>query len=441
MANTKKNILFISFDDAVAFWDYKTVFGEALHTPSLDRFCEKSTAFRRAYCQAPVCGPSRASFMSAKMPHETGVHHNKVKAFEKIPVEDFWSYQFKNNGYFCSSGGKVHHGFRPLDMPFHKALYSDRRKRFGLKDWDRQRFSEKRAFGGHRNGWGTTDPKEDGDFYDARSADSAISFLQTYDGDIPFYREVGLFSPHAPHITPVRFKEMYCEDKFIKPPEWEAGFDNNDFTQERLPENPELKAGHDEWWRRSVRNYFSALSHGDYHLGRILDALAASPHAENTIVAIVSDHGFHLGNRNRYMKSTLWEQVARVPMIVYDPFRPTPHEVWEPVALIDIGPTLLDMAGLEPLADTFGISLAAQLRGESAPNRVIPTIYYGSAAVHKGDFHLIRYEDGSTQLFNVKDDFWELRDLGQDHPEFKGLYADFVDCCDRCGFEVPDSPY
>jgi hypothetical protein len=155
----RKNILLISLDDAVSFWKYKSIFGEALQTPNLDRICQQSTAFHSAYCQAPVCSPSRASFMSGKAPHQSGVTESDKNYFEKIPPEAMWPYTLKQSGYFCSSGGKVMRGFTPLPGEIHETIFSDRRRRFHLekrkrlfKDRIVPHTSERMEFGGFRGG-------------------------------------------------------------------------------------------------------------------------------------------------------------------------------------------------------------------------------------------------------------------------------------------------
>lgn len=436
MTAAQKNILLVSLDDCIAYWKVRSAFNEPLRTPNLDRVCQQATAFHSAYCQAPICGPSRASFMSARTPHQTGIFDNTVDVFETLGAREIWSYRLKENGFFCSSGGKMHHFYKPVRRRFHNVLYSDRQKRF-RSDMNLPRDIEKISFGGHRGGWGTTNSEDDGIYHDCQSADSAIEFLETYDRQQPFYREVGFYSPHGPHITPARFKEIYDVDNFRQPEEWRNGFDYNAFTTTHLPENLRLKENDLDWWRASVRNYFAALSHGDFHLGRVWDALQGSAHAKNTVVVILSDHGFHLGNRNRYMKTTLWEQVAGVPLIIHDPDQPTAREIHDPVALIDVGPTVLDYAGLPAIENCAGRSLLPYMAGESDPDRAVPTFYRDSAAIRKGNFRFIRYEDGSTQLFNLTQDYWQLRDLGAGHPAYDDMYASLVACCRTCGFSVP----
>ena len=119
----RKNILLISLDDAFSYWKYRSAFGAELQTPNLDRICAESTAFQSAYCQVPVCGPSRSSFMSALTPHELGIFDNYTNVFDVLRPEQMWSYRLKQEGYYCSNAGKVHHRFKPLPADIHNVLY------------------------------------------------------------------------------------------------------------------------------------------------------------------------------------------------------------------------------------------------------------------------------------------------------------------------------
>ncbi|WP_435139182.1 sulfatase-like hydrolase/transferase [Pseudopelagicola sp. nBUS_19] len=433
MALQKKNVIVFSFDDSVAFQKYKNVFNEPLQIPNLDRFCERSTVFHSAYCQTPICGPSRASFMSARTPHQLSVFENSDNVFECISPQDMWSYQLKQEGYFCSSGGKVHHFYKPLPWPKHKVLYSDGQKRFGA-DMKLPEQVAKAAYGGHRRGFGTTKKEDDHLYHDHKSADSAIEFLQTYDSDQPFYREIGFFSPHGPHYTPSRFKEMYNLRRFRQPDSWKGGYDKTPYSERAYLANMSERS--ERWWRCSVRNYFSALSHGDYHFGRIMSVLQNSPHSENTVVVLLSDHGFHLGNKNRFKKTTLWEQVASVPLVIFDPDQKSGKDVYDPVALIDVGPTVLDYAGLPSILGTVGRSLRPQVIGSSYPDRIVPTFHHDDVSVRCGDYRLIRYNEGTTEFYNLNDDYWQLQNLGEDHPDFTSVYEELRSCSASYGLDV-----
>ena len=430
--DARKNVILITFDVSVAFWKYKTAFGEALQTPNLDRICAESTAFQAAYCQAPVCSPSRASFMSGQSPHQSGVTGPYKNYFEKIPAEAMWPYKLKQAGYFCSSGGKVMQGYDALPDEIHQTLFSDNPKKF-RGDWQIPE-AISIEFGGLRGGKAAKDEKDDPRFYDHQAANSARSFFNNYKEDAPFYREIGFYGPHGPWITPRRFKEMYDEKNFRKPKAWQEGFDESAFME--LHNSQNLNADKFKQWRKSVRNYFSALSHTDYHLGRIWDALKASRFADNTLVIIASDHGLHLGERNRFRKHTLWEQVANVPLIIHDPEQPVAQVVSDPVALLDIGPTVMDYADLSPLDGSIGRSLRPQMDWARAPDRAVPTFLHQSAAVRKGKYRFIRYGDGSTQLFDLSNDWWQTRDLGPDHPAYAQMQAAHAACCLEYGFDV-----
>ncbi len=441
----QKNILLISLDDAVAYWRYKAIFGIELKTPNLDRICAQSTAFQSAYCQAPVCSPSRASFMSGKSPHQTGVTGSDKNYFEKILPEDMWPYRLRQNGYFCSSGGKVMRGFVPLPGDIHKVLFSDRRRRFTTdrrkmysgQEGDPPDTIERIEYGGFRGGLATLNETDDKWFYDHQVADSAKVFLNKHPVDKPFYREVGFSGPHGPWTTPKRFKEMY-NPRFIKQPKaWADGFDENAHMLAETTQNIDTsKVKH---WQKSVRNYFSALTHTDQHLGRVWDALKTSRHADNTIVILVSDHGFHLGERNLFRKHTLWEQVANVPLIIHDPDHPIAQVVTDPVGLIDVGPTVMDYLDLPPIKGSVGRSLRPQMQLDRVPDRAVPTFLHDNAAVRKGKYRFIRYGDGTTQFYDLSNDWWQTRDLGPDHPDYADMQLAHADCCKEYGLDL-DAP-
>ncbi|MCD9147436.1 sulfatase-like hydrolase/transferase [Pseudophaeobacter flagellatus] len=449
MANgPKKNILLISMDDAVAFWRYKSIFGGALQTPNLDRICAQSTSFHSAYCQAPVCSPSRASFMSGLSPHHTGVTKADAQYFDKVAPQKMWPTRLREQGYYCVPGGKVMRGYGVLPKEVHDAVYSTpyseslgkftlgRRKRH----FANRVIPDQVEYGGHRGGPATTTPESDNQLYDNQVANSVIAFLQSYDQDAPFYREVGLQSPHGPWTTPARFKVMYDFKSLNQPKDWARGFDLTQTPADLARENIENRRR--RYWRQSVRNYFSALSYADYQIGRVWDALKASPHADNTLVVILSDHGMHLGERNWFGKSTLWEQVANVPLIIHDPRQPGHQVITDPVGLIDLGPTLMAYLDLPPIAQSAGRSLLPQIRGARVPDRAVPTFFDDHAAIRKGQYRFIRYGDGAEQLYDLTEDWWQTTNLGPEHPAYQEMRQAHAQCCLDYGLDLsaPPSP-
>ncbi len=426
----KKNILLIAFDDAFAFWRYRTAFGARLSTPNLDRIMKVSTVFKSAYCQVPVCGPSRASAMSGLSPYETGIFDNYTDLFDVLRPEQVWSYRLKRDGYYCSTAGKVHHQYKPQPDRVHNVLYShpSRKVHFGpAKD------AAARAFGGRMDGRGTTDPKADRQYYDFRSSQDGIRFLNSYDSENPFYREVGLHNPHPPFRTPIRFKEMYDLDDFIQPEEWAEGFDLSEFTARYMVENMDLDDI--DTWKKSVRNYFSGFSHADFHIGRVWNTLMKSKHAKDTIVVFFSDHGYHMGDKGRFRKFTLWEEAARVPLIIYDPDQ-QPKEIHDPVALVDMGPTVLDYAGCKPMRHSVGRSLRPIVEGAKAEERAVPTFWYGSASIRKGSYRTTLYQNGTAEFYNVDKDMWLTKNLAQTDPKFAAAKRDLIKTCKEFGVQI-----
>lgn len=415
----KHNIVLISFDDAIAFWKYKKLFGAELQTPNLDRIMAVSTTFQAAYCQSPLCGPSRASFMSGRSPIETGILDNRIKAFSILKPQDIWSHDLKRDGYFCSSGGKVHHGYVPLPDEIHNQLYSDARK-FFPRDLRVRPGIKTKASGGAGGGISTLDPEDDAGYYDAQSAQSFANFIAEYNGAAPFYREVGFFSPHNPFITPIRFKNLYRVGDFQYPAEWGDELEESAERSDVVRVN--FKTFKKRHWQKSVRNYFSAISHGDHHLGTVWDALQSSRHAGNTIVVLLTDHGLHLGENRRFGKSTLLEQVANVPFIIHDPDRPVRREVQDPVGLIDVGPTVLSMVGLPAPAHNLGRSLVPLMNGaETSPGRAVPTLQSDGVSIRMGRYRFTKYRSREATLHDLVDDWWQQRELGPDHPSYDEL--------------------
>lgn len=428
-----KNVILISMDDAGGYAKFRDAFGEPLQVPNLDQIEAQSTSFRAAYCQAPVCGPSRNSLMSGLSPHQTGILDNYTKLFDVLRPEQLWQFRLKQKGYYCSTAGKVHHGYKPLPEDAHNALYSHRPRPLVRGPG---RLAKQQRFGGMTGGVGTTLTTNDPAYYDHQSASNAIRFLESRGTDVPFYREIGFHHPHTTWKTPIRFKELYDVTRFTPPKEWRKGFNLAAYPDQFFPGEVDMRDL--DFWRKSIRNYFSAFSHVDYQIGRIWKALQASPHAKNTIVIITSDHGYHLGDKNRIRKFTLWEESCRVPLIVYDPDA-TPQIVEDPVALLDVGPTILDYTDSPPMKHSQGQSLKPIIHGARDEDRVVPTFVYGNVGIRKGQYRLIRYQNGETELQDVLADPWFTKDLGADHPMFASLYEDLLQTSADHGLALNDT--
>ncbi|WP_170334505.1 sulfatase-like hydrolase/transferase [Ruegeria arenilitoris] len=433
MAQEKKNIVLITVDDGGAYSQYREAFGAPLHLPNLDRIAEDSAAFDSAYCQAPICGPSRNSLMSGLSPYQTGILDNYTNLFDVLRPEQLWQFKLKQRGYYCSTAGKVHHSFAPLPRPMHDILYSHPPHPLRLGP---PQSVPVRRFGGLTGGAGTTDPAHDSLYYDHQSATDAVEFLETYDGAAPFYREIGFHHPHIPFKTPEAFKRLYNEQDFQIPEAWNDGFDTTGYPDRFMGKNMDLRDA--AYWRKSVRNYFSAYSHVDSQIGRIWAALKSSRHADNTVLIFTSDHGYHLGDKGRMRKFTLWEESCRVPLIIHDPDA-QPRQVRDPVALLDVGPTILDYAGCPPMHSTISRSLKDMTHGTSDPERAVPTFLYGNTSMRKGAYRITLYQNGESEFHNVQDDPWLTKNLAGKHPDYAKWRQDLSQVCVSHGLILPDA--
>ncbi len=441
MADTQhlRNIVLISLDDAVAFWKYRHVFGVELQTPNLDRICAQSTLFESAYCQSPVCSPSRASFMSGKSPHDTGVLGPESNYFQTLPADQLWPAKLKQNGFYTSTGGKVARGYRALPPPLHEVLYSDKRNGLRLPPRLKRRetpnvfWGHKTEFlGGYRGGEVTMTIRGDRSVFDHTVAKAAIKFINHYDQDTRFYRDIGFGATHGPWLTPLKFKEAYDSEKITAPPDWEKGFAEMPQLAKQSVQN--IDQQDTDFWQKSVRNYLAAMTYTDFQIGRVWDALKASPHADDTLVVILADHGLHLGERNRFAKRTFYEQVANVPLIIHDPRTPKGLRINDPVGLIDVGHTVMDYLGMPPLDGSAGRSLRPLMKGQSDPDRAVPTFLFNGAGIRYRDYRFIRYGDGTTEFFDLKADWWQTTNLGPDHEGYEATRAVFESCCADYGF-------
>lgn len=426
----QKNIILISIDDGGAYSRYREAFGEKLQLPNLDRIEAASTVFTSAYCQAPICGPSRNSLMSGLSPHQTGILDNYTHLFDVLRPEQLWQYRLKQRGFYCSTAGKVHHSYAPLPRPVHDILYSHPPRALAFGPPMNVPFEK---FGGLTGGVATTDPEHDPLYYDHQSAADAVAFLNGYDRPDPFYREIGFHHPHISLKSPLKFYEQYDESGFEQPEDWLDGFETADYPDLFMVQNMDLRdKAH---WRKSVRNYFAAYSHVDHYIGQIWDALKESKHAQNTIVVIVSDHGYHLGDKGRMRKFTLWEESCRVPLIIHDP-EATPARIDDPVALLDVGPTILDYADCPPLNGAPGTSLRGQINGAREPDRAIPTFLYGNSSMRKGRYRITLYQNGESEFHDVEDDPWMTRNLAFKHPDYDRYRQDLSAVCSAHGLAL-----
>ena len=407
---TKPNILFIAIDDQNDWIGCLEGHPQA-KTPNIDRLAQQGTLFSNAHCQSPLCNPSRTSLMTGLRPSSTGIYGlapwiktvPEFKDYETLPQ------YFSNHGYKTYTTGKIYHGGngrRKTDTEFDvigTASSVGARPPSKLVDTPSQ----------HRLvDWGVF-PHRDEDKGDWKVADWAIKTLEgplADNKDDAFFLSVGFFLPHVPCYATQKWFDLYPEDELILPPRKLGDRqDTPDFSwylHWKLPE-PRLKFLNESNQLGNItRSYLASTSFVDSQVGRVLSALEKSGRADNTIVVLWSDHGFHLGEKEITGKNTLWEESTRVPLIFAGPGVSQGANCREPVELLDIYPTLLELCEFPAKQTLEGHSLAPQLV-DSNQKRDFPAITthnHDNHSVRSVRYRYIQYADGSEEFYDLQSD-------------------------------------
>ncbi len=408
----RPNVVLISIDDLN---DWVGALGghPNAKTPNLDRLAARGVLFANAHCQAPVCAPSRASLATGRMPSSTGMYFLTPSLAQAgdLRATPTLVERFRAAGYETLGVGKVHHG---AEAPFFER-YGGGKGGFGPRPEAKLSYT----LGHPLWDWGAF-PARDEQMPDVKVADWAVARLAE-PRERPFFLAVGFWRPHVPMYAPKKWFDLHPRAG-VQLPAVLAG-DVDDVPEYAKQLTVGLPAPRHEWlvendqWQHAVQAYLASTSFVDACVGRVLDALAASAHADDTVVVLLSDHGFHLGEKGRWAKRSLWERSTRVPLIVAAPGS-EPGVSERPVGLVDVAPTLLDVCGLEPDAAHEGHSLAPLLEDPGAPwpHLARTTFGPGNHAVCSERWRYIRYADGSEELYARDADPREWRNLAAAAP-------------------------
>ena len=406
------NVLFIAVDDLNDWVGYLGGNAQS-HTPNIDALAEQGFAFRYAYCPAPACGPSRTALMYGIAPHKSGSygHHASYDPKQLLNQDQLpMNLAFQKNGYYTAGCGKIFHYPEPRGWDVY-------RRGFGGK-----RAEKVEAPGpGIRIKTGIIDTDNDSETGEGKAADWTIAQLQQ-EHDKPFFIAMGLYQPHEPWVSPKKYYDRLPveEVKLPRVPESDlddvpkAGrvFARNLVGFRHWDDHKEITAVEGAW-RHLVRGYLASCSFSDSNVGRVLDALAQSEHADNTIIVLWGDHGWHLGEKEAWRKMTLWERGTRTPLIIKLPGGHKPRMINEPVSLQDLYPTLVELCGLEVDQPLDGDSLKPlmQTRPRRWDRPVVMSHGPGNFAVRHEQWRLIRYADGSEELYDIYEDPQEWTNL------------------------------
>jgi arylsulfatase A-like enzyme len=433
----RPNVLFIVADDLNS-WISALGRQPDVRTPAIDALARRGTLFSRAYCAAPYCNASRMSVFTGCLPTTTGVYQNEP-FWDLPPRRKTYIEAFKEAGYHTFGAGKVFHGAYDYSRAgrtasreaewitmenrphlWHRFETSSpeplpaARPLNGLFDFGR--FDDVPPFYHHFD-WGPLPDAAEGSIPDEIVCRSVVDFLTTAPPE-PFFCAAGLYKPHLPWHVPKRFFELYDVERITLPVVRDDDLDDVPPVAKSWalsPRDHELVTSRGQW-RYAVQGYLAAISYCDWIVGRIVDALDRSGLADDTVIVLWGDNGFHLGEKLHWRKFVLWEEATRVPMIVVPqrdvPARPTYDE---PVGLVDLSPTIADLCGVEGPPRPDGRSLVKSMSDADCPGfPVLMTWQRGNHSVRMGDWRYTRYHDGGEELYNHRTDPNEWNNLAGD---------------------------
>ncbi|SVA51273.1 uncharacterized protein METZ01_LOCUS104127 [marine metagenome] len=418
-AAAKPNMLFIAIDDLNDWVGCLDGHSQA-RTPNIDRLAKRGTLFVNAHCQGPICGPSRASLLSGYYPHVTGVYQQPAgKAMEKDKTffhGQMVSHYFADHGYRTLAVGKITHGY-PAKLAFDS--YGGKFAGSGPKPSGGRRFNyhlPNVPWTGTQTDWGAFPDREE-EMSDHKSADWAVERLAE-ESKQPFFLAVGFVRPHVPFYVPQKWFDLFPLGDVQLPPVRNDDLLDVPEISRRIHELPKypglafLQKNDNEQFRKCVQAYLACVAFVDHQVGRVLDALDKGPHAADTVVVLFSDHGYHLGEKDRVSKHSLWEESSRVPLVVApaksqgEQFGKAGQLCSKPVGLIDLYPTMLQMCGLPAKKSNQGDSLVPLLKNPSANWRfsTLTTYARGNHTLRSERYRYLRFEDGSEELYDHAED-------------------------------------
>jgi len=430
----RMNVLLLVIDDLNTWLleDANRYTGDVV-APNIDKLAESGVNFTRAFAASPKCCPSRTALLSGVAPWKSGVTDNGVAVAESKHLRGKVSMPtlFTQHGYFIASFGKVSHGYHDADWDARTPHKRDPVPPGAMLNGN-PRKSE--------NDWGPTHLSES-EMNDTKMADLAIEQLQRKH-DKPFFIACGLFHPHAPFYVPQKYLDMYPLHKIIAPPLNDDDLDDIPAPGRKLISGTYAWAKENGQYKAGLQGYLASTTYSDTQMGRVLEALDASPYRDNTIVILISDHGYHLGEKHHWQKGTLWEEATNCLLVVRVPgVTPARRTCTRPVSLLDIYPTLVELTGLPRPEHLDGVSLVPLLRDPDAPRqRPVVTAYQDHLSVRTERHRYIRYADGSEELYDRTADPHEWTNIAS-NPDVAALKKQLAERLPTPGERAPLLPY
>ena len=422
----KPNILFIISDDltTTAVSAYENKFST---TPNIDQLAIEGIRYTKAYSQYPVCGPSRASFLTGYYPSATKTF-GYVSGRKNIgPDRKTWPQLFKENGYYTARVSKIYHMGVPIDIEKGSNGQDDEAswtERFNSRgpEWKAQGKAE--LVQGNpdgkierKGGNVMTIVKAEGDdlvHSDGKTAKKAIEIIKEHKNK-PFFLAVGFVRPHVPFVAPKSYFKPYPYQKIKLPKKLENDWDDIPKRGINYVTSKNGKMSIIQQ-KKAVAAYYASVSYMDAQVGKVLKALKDEGLEDNTIVIFTSDHGFHLGEHDFWMKVSLHEESVRVPLIIKVPGKkPTVCNSF--VELLDLYPTISELAGLKTSKHIQGKSFVKTF---SNPNHKVREMAF--SVTQQGNTFLLRTDKWAYIQYNENASAGiELFDMINDPKQFTNL--------------------
>lgn len=408
------NVLFIAVDDLNTWLGCLGGYANT-KTPNIDKLAGRGILFSNAHCQAPLCGPSRASIMTGLRPSTTGIYgmipDERIRS-ENPATRDiiFLPEYFKKHGYRTMGVGKLFHTHAPAGV-FDES--GGRTKGFGpLPEerfvWDGFGNSDRERYGRTSTDWGAF-PEADSLMPDHQSADWVIERLnRPYDR--PFFMGLGFLRPHVPLYVPQKWFDLHPVEGIEVAPYRSDDLDDVPGVALQINDLPMMPST--EWalesgeWKNIIQAYLACVSFVDYEIGRVMEALETSEYADNTVIVLWSDHGYRLGEKGTFAKHALWEPATKAPLIFVAPDLPRGKVIDSPAEMLSIYPTLLDLCGLPAYESNEGRSLLPSMLASDTPDQTYAITTFGmhNHAVRSNQFRYIQYEDGGEEFYDHRND-------------------------------------
>jgi arylsulfatase A-like enzyme len=410
-AESKPNVLFIAVDDLNHWTGYLGRNPQA-RTPNIDRLARMGLQFTNSYCAAPVCNPSRAALLSGMRPSTTGVYDNNNDWRTVIGPEKTLPTAFRQAGYRTFGAGKIYHGSYDRHSEWEDYLEDEGRDP-----------KPKGDLGVGGIAFAPLDC-EDEDLREWKIVQYGIRKLQEK-SDKPFFISLGLHKPHMPWNVPRKYYDIFPVDQIKLPPYRED--DLKDIPPAGIamakPSGDHQAILDSGRWKEAIQGYLAAIAYCDAMIGRLLDGLEKSPHADNTIIVFWGDHGWHLGEKHHWRKFALWEEATRAPLLWVVPGITKPGTISRrTVDFMTIYPTLMDLCKINAPEHLEGKSIKELLINPEADwnQPAMTTFRYKNHAIRTENYRYIKYENGDEELYDEKKDPYEWNNLAED-PQYASV--------------------